>query len=100
MVADNATGMDAETISRALAKGESKNKDDDGQGMMGKFGYGLYMSSISQCRRTDIYSWQNKKILHSWLDIDEILSKKIEEVPVNKITEIPSEFRKLFSNPK
>ena len=100
LVADNATGMDTETIGRALAKGESKNKDDKGEGMMGKFGYGLYMSSISQCRRTDIYSWQNKKIQHSWLDIDEILSKKIEEVPVEQITEIPREFRKLLSNPK
>jgi len=100
LVADNAIGMDAETIASALAKGESENKHDKGDGMMGKFGYGLYMSSISQCRRTDVYSWQNKKIQHSWLDIDEILSKKIEEVPVNKITEIPSEFRKLFSNPK
>ena len=64
LVADNAIGMDAETIASALAKGESENKHDKGDGMMGKFGYGLYMSSISQCRRTDVYSWQNKKIQH------------------------------------
>ena len=66
IVADNAIGMNTETISKALAKGEGENKNDIGKhkGKMGKFGYGLYMSSISQCIRTDVYSWQNNKILH------------------------------------
>ena len=79
IVADNAIGMNAEIIAKALAKGEGENKNakGDNEGEMGKFGYGLYMSSISQCTRTDIYSWQNKKILHSWLDIEEILNNNI-----------------------
>ena len=102
IVADNAIGMNAEIIAKALAKGEGENKNakGDNEGEMGKFGYGLYMSSISQCTRTDIYSWQNKKILHSWLDIEEILNNNIEDVPVEEMKEIPSEYYQLLSNPK
>jgi hypothetical protein len=97
IVADNGDGMDVETLSKALAKGEGINKNEKGHGKLGKYGFGLYMSSISQCRRTDIYTWRNNKFLRSWLDIDEILDPKNgrEEVPVEEIKGLPEDVIKV-----
>ena len=97
IVADNAIGMNENVLGKALAKGEGENVKEKG---MGKFGFGLYMSSISQCRRTDIYSWQNKNYLRSWLDFEEILdpNNPREEVPVEKVNELPSNYKSLLSN--
>ena len=65
---------------------------------MGRYGFGLYMSSISQCRKTEIHSWQKNNILKSWLDIDEITEseEEIEYVPVEKLDKFPKEIRDLL----
>ena len=65
-VFDQAEGMNEEVLGEALSKGKSKNKNDKGFGRMGRYGFGLYMSSISQCRKTEIHSWQKNNILKSW----------------------------------
>ncbi len=97
-VFDEAEGMGEATLAKALSKGQSENKNDQGFGKMGRYGFGLYMSSISQCRKTEIYSWQENKILKSWLDIDEILEseKDIEYVPVENVNNLPVEIKKIL----
>ncbi len=98
IIADEAEGMDEDTLGIALSKGESINKSEKGHGKMGRYGFGLYMSSISQCKRTEIYSWQNNNFLKSWLDIDEILESKDENseyVPVEKIDDLPEHLKKI-----
>ena len=62
-VYDEAEGMDEEILGKALSKGQSENKKDKGFGKMGRYGFGLYMSSISQCRRTEIHTWQDNKYI-------------------------------------
>ena len=55
---------------------------------MGRYGFGLYMSSISQCKKTEVFTWQKDVMLKSWLDIDEIIESdddSTEYVPVQKI---------------
>ena len=47
-VFDQAEGMNEEVLGEALSKGKSKNKNDKGFGRMGRYGFGLYMSSISK----------------------------------------------------
>ena len=99
IIADEAEGMDEDTLGIALSKGESINKSEKGHGKMGRYGFGLYMSSISQCKRTEIYSWQNNNFLKSWLDIDEILESKDENseyVPVEKIDDLPEHLKKII----
>ena len=97
-VFDQAEGMNEEVLGEALSKGKSKNKNDKGFGRMGRYGFGLYMSSISQCRKTEIHSWQKNNILKSWLDIDEITEteEEIEYVPVEKLDKFPKEIRDLL----
>ena len=99
IIADEAEGMDEDTLGIALSKGESLNKSETGHGKMGRYGFGLYMSSISQCKRTEIYSWQNNNFLKSWLDIDEILESKDESseyVPVEKVEDLPDHLKKII----
>ena len=97
-VFDEAEGMDQETLGKALSKGQSENKNDQGFGRMGRYGFGLYMSSISQCRKTEIHTWQKNNILKSWLDIDEIMNSEedIEYVPVENLKKLPDEVAKLL----
>lgn len=69
-VYDNASGMDPELLHKALAFGQG-SRIGATKGM-GKFGMGLPNSSISQCDRCDVYSWQDGKYFHTYLDKDEI----------------------------
>ncbi len=67
---DDAGGMSPETLSLCLAFGQGTRRG--AKEGMGKFGMGLPSASISQCKRVDIWSWQNGKIFHTYLDIEEI----------------------------
>ncbi len=99
IVSDNAEGMDEDTLGIALSKGKSINKSEKGYGKMGRYGFGLYMSSISQCRRTDIFTWQKDMMLKSWLDIDEIIDSEddtAEYVPVEKINNLPDDLKDII----
>ena len=98
-VYDEAEGMDEEILGKALSKGQSENKKYKGFGSMGRYGFGLYMSSISQCTRTEIHTWQKNKILKSWLDIDEILDSEnddAEYVPVENIEKLPDNLKQII----
>lgn len=79
-ILDNGIGMSAETLHLALDFGESLNKSDP-KGI-GKFGMGLPNSSISQCCRVEVWSWENSEnINYTYLDIDEIKRGELELIP-------------------
>jgi hypothetical protein len=88
-VLDNASGMDAATLNMALQFGNGRHLDEANQDGIGKFGMGLPNASISQCRRVDVWSWIESKVLHTYLDVDEIESRQLEEVPIPKEAELP-----------
>lgn len=76
-IIDNGIGMSPQVLNSALEFGASYNKLDP-RGL-GKFGMGLPNSSISQCKRTDVYSWQNGELPYTtYLDIDQITLNKQE----------------------
>ncbi|MGI6416597.1 MAG: ATP-binding protein [Thermoguttaceae bacterium] len=94
-VYDNACGMDAETLRIALQFGNGTHLDAEFQDGIGKFGMGLPNSSISQCRRVDVWTWQNAKCLHSYLDVDEIANGTLVEVPEPEESEFPKRWLNL-----
>ena len=103
IVSDKAEGMNEDTLGMALSKGKSKNKSEKGFGKMGRYGFGLYMSSISQCKKTEVFTWQKDVMLKSWLDIDEIIESdddSTEYVPVQKIEKLPEDLNNLISYKK
>ncbi len=87
-VLDNGIGMSAETLYLALEFGQSLNKNDP-KGI-GKFGMGLPNSSISQCKRVEVWSWEHlNDVNFTYLDIDEIKEGKLEHIPQPMKKEFP-----------
>ncbi|UTJ47986.1 ATP-binding protein [Atlantibacter subterranea] len=87
---DNGRGMNKETLHLALEFGGSENRNDPNG--MGKFGMGLPNSSISQCQRVDVWSWQNGGIpIHTYLDIEEMMNGELEHIPYPSEKDLPNE---------
>lgn len=97
-VYDNASGMDPETLRKALQFGVGTHRDSASQHGIGKFGMGLPNSSISQCRRVDVWSWQEGQTHHTYLDIDEVEAQTMEEVPEPQPATLPPEWIELISD--
>lgn len=94
-VYDNSCGMDAQTLRIALQFGNGTHLNSEDQGGIGKFGMGLPNASISQCRRVDVWSWQHGRYLHTYIDIDEILSGKMRSVPDPEESSFPKRWLEL-----
>lgn len=92
-VMDNGDGMDHETLRRSLRFGVGNRQERKG---IGRFGVGLPNSSISQCERVDVWSWQNgpENALHTYLDLTEIRSPD-EQVPEPQPDPAPQRWRDL-----
>lgn len=72
-VIDDGVGMTDEALNLALSFGGS-GKYDDRSGI-GRFGMGLPQASVSQCKRTDVWTWQKSQpenASHTYLDLQEI----------------------------
>ena len=70
-VIDNGKGMSPDILTKSLGISNGENRNDpDG---IGKFGWGLVGSTLSQCRRVDIWSWTmgNRNSYATYLDLDD-----------------------------
>lgn len=96
-VLDNSCGMDEKVLRMALQFGNGTYLDPADQTGIGRFGMGLPSSSISQCRRLDLWTWQNgvDNAIHTYLDLDEIISGDLSEVPEPRPERIPEMWRKV-----
>ena len=98
-VADNGEGMNSTILRRALKFGDGTRLDRSKRGI-GRFGVGLPQSSISQCQRVDIWTWQNgaDNAFHCYLDLDEIKNRGRQEVPEPVPCGVPDRWRKVVDN--
>lgn len=96
-VYDNASGMDPSLLRKALQFGNGSRLEKAKQKGIGKFGMGLPNSSISQCKRVDVWTWQNGAVHHAYLDVQEIQDGNMTEVPEPQPSEIPPEWRILIA---
>lgn len=90
-VLDNGSGMDRDVLRMALQFGNGTYLEPERHHGIGRFGMGLPSSSISQCRRVDVWTWQEgvQNAIHSYLDLDEIIDGTLEEVPEPKPSVVP-----------
>ena len=96
-VLDNGNGMTAEQLYKALEFGASENRNDS-EGM-GKFGMGLPNSSISQCKKVEVWSWKNtKEIYYTYLDINQMKNGELEVIPSPVIREIDNKILKTLGD--
>ena len=98
-VADNGGGMDSTILRRALKFGDGTRLDRSNRGI-GRFGVGLPQSSISQCQRVDVWTWQNgaDNAFHCYLDLDEIKTRGQQDVPEPVVCAVPDRWRKVVAN--
>ena len=91
--------MNSTILRRALRFGDGTRLDRSRRGI-GRFGVGLPQSSISQCQRVDIWTWQNgaDNAFHCYLDLDEIKSHGRQEVPEPVPCGVPDRWRKVVDN--
>lgn len=99
-VLDNGRGMNAEVLQMALQFGNGTHLTQNEQRGMGKFGMGLPASSISQCRRVDVWSWTNgvDSALHTFLDLGDIEAGTMKTVPDPAKKPVPEVWRKVGKN--
>ena len=90
MLSDNGRGMDSRTLRTALRFGGSTRFND--RNGLGRYGMGLPNSSLSQAKRVTVHTWSSKKgrVLRSYLDIDEIASGDLTEVPKPTLVSRPA----------
>ena len=95
-ILDDGQGMTAQELRSALLFGDGTRGSDPNE--IGKYGMGLPNSSLSQCKRVEVYSWQNgSDPICSYIDVDKVkLGKK--EVPEPQQKEIPSVWKKTAQN--
>jgi hypothetical protein len=90
-VLDNGSGMSEDTLQIALQFGNGTRLDSGSQDGMGRFGMGLPSASISQCRRVDVWTWQQgvENALHSYIDVDEIERGDLRVIPTPEPRAVP-----------
>jgi hypothetical protein len=94
---DNGVGMDVDTLRIAMQFGGGNHRKDSAG--MGKFGMGLPNSSISQCKRVEVWSWQKGGVPHyTYLDVDEMKNGALETIPEPVESKIPTKYEKAFFN--
>ena len=98
-IIDDGVGMTPEILENCLAVGGRDDGDDNSENHTGRFGYGLPNSSMSQCKRVEVYSWQKKdEVFYTYLDFDEVLKTKDQFCkPVEK-TKLPKKIIDCFEN--
>ena len=96
-VLDNGTGMDVWTLLDALKfGGGTRHESDRG---IGKYGMGLPTASMSQCKRVDVWTWQDgpDSVWHSSIDAD-VIEQGDHRVPIpDQETPIPEKWKKTGS---
>lgn len=97
-ILDNGDGMAPKTLRLALQFGNGTHLTD--RKGIGRFGMGLPNSSISQCRRVEVWTWQNgpDNAMYSYLDVDDIEGRRLYAVPAPEHKPLPNEWRARSEN--
>jgi hypothetical protein len=98
-VLDNGTGMDSTVLRMALQFGNGTYLAEDKHTGMGRFGMGLPCSSISQCKRVDVWTWQSgvENAIYTYLDLNQIKKQQLTQVPEPEKRNIPEIWEKVIT---
>ena len=96
-VLDNGCGMDAAVLRMAMQFGNGTRLEAGQQTGIGRFGMGLPASSVSQCTRVDVWTWQDgvENSVHTYLDLDQIKQRLQNNVPRPTAQTVPDIWRKV-----
>ena len=96
-VLDNGSGMDATVLRLALQFGNGTHLKEEQHTGIGRFGMGLPSSSVSQCQKVEVWTWQDgvDNALYTYLDLNEIKTQRLSEVPAPQHKRIPDVWRRV-----
>lgn len=100
-VADDGSGMDKETLWKALKLGESMRTSINGKRGIGRFGVGMTLGSISIGRKVEVFSRQNasEDFFYTYIDLDEISmpgEEGMKRIPEPKHKNIPVDYNNFY----
>lgn len=90
-IIDDACGMSESELESAMRYGSQSSLDARDESDLGRFGLGLKMASLSQCRKLTVISKKDGSINAAKWDLDYIISKgdwvliRYEEHEINKL---------------
>lgn len=89
--------MDATVLRLALQFGNGTYLAEEKHTGIGRFGMGLPSSSVSQCQKVEVWTWQDSidNALYTYLDLNEIKNQQLSEVPVPQLKPIPNIWRRV-----
>ena len=96
-VFDNGHGMSGETLLQALRFGGHQPSGPINR--IGKYGMGLPTASVSQCRKVEVWTWQEdiNKALWSYIDMEKVEAGQQLTVPFPVHSPIPEEWINMVS---
>ena len=99
-VLDNGSGMDATVLRLALQFGNGTYLQEEKHTGIGRFGMGLPSSSVSQCQKVEVWTWQHgiDNALYTYLDLNEIKTQRLSEVPAPQHEPVPSIWKRVASD--
>ena len=74
-VVDNGWGMTEEELENAMRYGSRSSRDKRRKDDLGRFGLGLKMASLSQCREVTVISKKDGKLAAACWDLDYIINR-------------------------
>ena len=81
LFADNGIGMEKNILHTCLKLGKSTRYND--RSGIGRFGVGMTLGAIHECRHVDVYSKVKDGLWHhTYLDLDEIKNGTLTSIPV------------------
>ena len=94
---DNGHGMSVDTLVQALRFGGRQPSQSVQQ--IGKYGMGLPTASVSQCKRLDVWTWDNgiDDCCHSYIDIEAIEAGTQQEIPEPDSCPVPTQWLNMVS---
>lgn len=93
---DDGKGMDKDTLANCMTIGwSSRYNSRDG---IGRFGVGMTMAAIHECKRVETYSKCNHgDWMYTYIDLDEIKAGTLDEIPAPRKKRLPRDLGDLVT---
>ena len=93
---DDGVGMDIPTLHACLKLGWSSRYND--RSGIGRFGVGMVLGAIHECQRVEVYSNSGSGWYYTYVDLEEIESGLLTEIPEPVAKIVPAKYSHLLND--
>jgi len=98
-IIDNGNAMDSDKITESMRYGSCSPSEERAEGDLGRYGLGMKMASLSQCRSLSVVSKKNDTVVARRWDLDHIIETQkwsLEQLGEDAVDELPESKRLLL----